>query len=284
MPNHPDHFIFFVDDFGTRTMCKPEDELPMAAHVFSFGLGGVIVPSEAVSELSERTTSFCKAWEVPELHGNKIRSGKGKFGFLKKNKNQEDIDRTARFFAELEDILIDPRIIAHACSICRPGYRDRYYAKHDTASRWHMSKTAFDISVERAAKYANSKGRRLSVVYERTGETEDRLIEGYFKRMKSFGTEFNIETSASHAPLSPDELSETLISIWPDGKSNPLLQLADLVVHPLCHRPTGLANRAYNRLEAANQLIDVQTDDPTIAVKYSCYDERYKVWEAPKNT
>ena len=81
MQDQPDHFIFFIDDFGTWTMCKPEDELPMEAHIFSLGLRGVIIPSEAVSELSERTKSFCKAWGIPELHGNKIRSGKGKFGF-----------------------------------------------------------------------------------------------------------------------------------------------------------------------------------------------------------
>jgi len=88
VPNDVDHLIFFMDDFGTRTMCKPDDELPMEPHVFSFGLGGVIVPSEAVRELSEVTSALCERWGAPELHGNKIRSGKGKFAQLGSNCHQ----------------------------------------------------------------------------------------------------------------------------------------------------------------------------------------------------
>ncbi|MER9333055.1 hypothetical protein NKJ06_03425 [Mesorhizobium sp. M0293] len=170
------HLTFFMDDFGTRTMCKPGDALPMESHIFSFGLGGIIVPSEAVQALSDATIRFCKRWGVPELHGNKIRSGKGKFGFLK-----QDEERRNLFFEELEALIIDDRITAHACVICRPGYRDRYYEKHAEGSRWQMSRTAFDISVERAAKYARLAGRKLSIAYERSGAVEDRLIENYFE-------------------------------------------------------------------------------------------------------
>ncbi|ASY61157.1 hypothetical protein SS05631_a47740 (plasmid) [Sinorhizobium sp. CCBAU 05631] len=111
----------------------------MWSHVFSFGLGGIIVPSEAVHEISSATNDFCTRWDVPVLHGNKIRGARGSFGFLKK----------ARFFQELEEVLIDDRIPAHACVICRPGYRDRYHDKHPEGVRWQMSRTAFDISVER---------------------------------------------------------------------------------------------------------------------------------------
>ncbi|MBB3352646.1 hypothetical protein FHT70_002579 [Rhizobium sp. BK049] len=274
------HLTFFMDDFGTRTMCKPDDTLPMEAHIFSFGLGGIIVPSEAVQELSDATIEFCKRWEVPELHGNKIRSGKGKFGFLKK-----DEERRNQFFEELEALIIDDRITAHACVICRPGYRDRYYEKHTEGSRWEMSRTAFDIAVERGAKYARLAGRKLSIAYERTGATEDRLIESYFEGLLKNGTGFDGENSSKHKPLTKDELAETLLTIWPDGKSNPMLQLADLVVHPLGHRPTGLKNRAYDRLSQARQIIDLRSGgDETIAVKYSCYDEPYKEWVNPRDT
>ncbi|THK33540.1 DUF3800 domain-containing protein [Ensifer sp. MPMI2T] len=266
-----------MDDFGTRTACKATETLPMWSHVFSFGLGGIIVPSEAVHEISSATNDLCARWDVPVLHGNKIRGARGSFGFLKKDENKK-----ARFFQELEELLIDDRITAHACVICRPGYRDRYHDKHPEGVRWQMSRTAFDISVERAAKYARSLKRKLSVVYERTGETEDRLIEGYFQRLRTTGTEFSVENSAQHSPMSSSDLADTLMSIWPDGKGNPMLQLADLVVHPLGHRPTGLRNRAYDRFVESGQLLDARTDDPTISIKYSCYDDPYKEYVAPE--
>jgi hypothetical protein len=269
-----------MDDFGTRTMCKPTEKLPMAAHVFSFGLGGIIVPAEAVSELSQSVHRLCQRWDVPALHGNKIRSAKGKFAFLRENANTRE-----EFFSELEELIIDARILAHACVICRPGYRDRYLAKHPVGSRWHMSRTAFDIAVERAAKYAMQLNKRLSLVYERSGEKEDRLIEGYFHGLKAVGTEFDAQNAGKYRPLSRDELSRILTTVWPDGKSNPMLQLADLVIHPLCHRPTGLPNRAYTRLVNAKQILDFRSDgDPAIAVKYSCYDGAYQSWESPRNT
>ncbi|MEP9373287.1 DUF3800 domain-containing protein [Mesorhizobium sp. KR1-2] len=280
MNDEQPHLTFFMDDFGTRTMCKPGDALPMEAHIFSFGLGGIIVPSEAVQALSDATIKFCKRWDVPELHGNKIRSGKGKFSFLKKDENRKN-----RFFEELEALIIDERITAHACVICRPGYRDRYYEKHTEGSRWQMSRTAFDIAVERAAKYARLVGRKLSVAYERTGATEDRLIENYFEGLLKNGTGFDSTNSSKHRPLTKDELTETLLTIWPDGKSNPMLQLADLVLHPLGHRPTGLKNRAHDRMSEAGQIIDLRSNgDETIAVKYSCYDDPYKEWVNPRNT
>ncbi|WP_244428282.1 DUF3800 domain-containing protein [Sinorhizobium fredii] len=274
-----EHLIFFMDDFGTRTMCKPGVEQPLPLNEFSFGLGGIIVPSESVGELSDAVLAFCERWDVPELHGNKIRGRKGKFGFLK-----TDDDARERFFSELDGLISDPRITAHGCVICRLGYRDRYLEKHPVASRWQMSRTAFDISVERAAKYARTIGRQMSVVYERTGKAEDRLIGSYFKGLLAAGTEFDAQTSAVHAPLSPSELAETLGTIWPDGKNNPMLQLADLVLHPLCNQPTKRPDRAYERLLATQQIIDFKSDDPTIAVKYSCYDGSYQEWVQPTNT
>ena len=154
-----------MDDFGTRTTCKGATNATSPAHELSFALGGVLVASEDVDAISRNVDSFCKKWEVPALHGNKIRSGKGKFGFLKK-----DDDRKEAFFAELNRLVLDDRLIAHACVICRPGYRDRYLDRYPDGIRWAMSKTAFDISVERAAKLAMKGGRKLDVVYERTGK------------------------------------------------------------------------------------------------------------------
>ena len=107
-----------------------------------------------------------------------------------------------------------------------------------------MSKTAFDIAVERAAKLAMQHGRKLDVVYERTGQKEDRLLERYFNDLKTAGLGFCKENSKQYAPLTSGQFTNHLNVIWPDSKGNPLLQLADLFVHPLRHITCGRPNRA----------------------------------------
>lgn len=263
-----------MDDFGTRTTCKGATTASSPAHELSFALGGVIVALEDVDALSENLKAFCEKWDVPSLHGNKIRSGKGKFGFLKK-----DEEKRKAFFIDLDNLVLDDRLIAHACVVCRPGYRDRYLSKYPNGTRWDMSKTAFDISVERAAKLAMQDGRSLDVVYERTGVKEDRLLERYFKDLKNAGLGFCTQNSASYGPLSSEQFTQHLNVIWPDGKGNPLLQLADLVVHPVSHITCGKQNRAYNQLVEREMLLDFKHEDEAVGVKYSCYDGEYGAWK-----
>lgn len=267
-------YVFYMDDFGTRTTCKGDTNATSPAHELSFALGGVIVASEHVDALSKNVQAFCKRWEVPALHGNKIRSQKGKFGFLKKDKARREA-----FFAELDQLVLDDRLIAHACVICRPGYRDRYLEKYHDGIRWAMSKTAFDISVERAAKLAMHGGRQLDVVYERTGKKEDRLLEGYFADLKVSGLGFCAENSKQYGPLTSAQFAGHLNVIWPDGKGNPLLQLADLFVHPVSQITCGKRNRAYEQLVDREMLLDFKHEDDAVGVKYSCYDGEYAKWK-----
>lgn len=266
-------YVFYMDDFGTRTTCKGTTDASSPAHELSFALGGVIVASENVNALSTKVREFCAKWEVPSLHGNKIRSGKGKFGFLKRYEEKKET-----FFLELDQLVLDDRLIAHACVICRPGYRDRYLQKYPDGTRWDMSKTAFDISVERAAKLAMQGDRGLDVVYERTGAKEDRLLEGYFAALKDAGMAFCAKNSEQYGPLTGTQFADHLNVIWPDGKGNPLLQLADLVVHPVSHVVCGKKNRAYDNLIKHKMLLDFKHEDDAVGVKYSCYDGEYGAW------
>lgn len=120
------------------------------------------------------------------------------------------------------------------------------------------------------AKYARLVGRKLSIAYEGTGATEDRLVEDYFKGLRENGTGFEVANSSKHKPLTKDELAETLLSIWPDGKKQSHAAIGRSVVHPLDHHPTGSRNRAYDRLSEAGQIIDLRSNgDETIAIKYS---------------
>lgn len=268
-------YVFYMDDFGTRTTCKGVTNASSPPHELSFALGGVIVASENIGSIAMSVRAFCKKWEVPSLHGNKIRSGKGKFGFLKKDENKKKV-----FFSQLEQLVLDDRLIAHACVICRPGYRDRYLEKYPDDTRWAMSKTAFDIAVERAAKLAMQDGRQLDVVYERTGEKEDRLLECYFENLRASGMGFCSENSKLYGPLTGEQFTDNLNGIWPDGKGNPLLQLADLVVHPVSHVTCGKQNRAYDQLIDRKMLLDFKHKDDSVGVKYSCYDGEYGRWKA----
>jgi len=266
-------YSYFMDDFGTRTVCRGETDENSPVHQLSFALGGIIVASEDVDALAKNVRAFCEVWNVPALHGNKIRTGKGKFGFLK-----EDENRRRKFFSELEDLILDDRIVAHACVICRPGYRDRYLNRYPDSTRWAMSKTAFDISVERAAKYAMQSNRVLDVVYERTGEKEDRLLERYFADLKTNGMAFCLENSKQYEPLTGAQFTKHLNKIWPDGKGNPLLQLADLIVHPVSQITCGKKNHAYDQLFKRNMLLDHKAEDDSVGIKYSCFDGKYGAW------
>ena len=270
-------YLLFLDDFGTRTICKGATGLESPVNEFSFALGGALVAAEHVKTVAKRLDAFRARWGVPPLHGNKIRSGKGKFSFLK-----DDAGKKETFLAELEEIILCGQMIAHACVICRPGYRDRYLHKYAENNRWEMSKTAFDIVVERAAKLARYHGRKLDVVFERTGQKEDRLVMGYFESLKTAGLAFDPANSDKYSPLTNVHLSETLNSIWADTKSNPLLQLADLVVHPVAHITSGKPNRAHEMLVQKRLLMDFQHADEAIAVKYSCFDGHYCRWIDPK--
>lgn len=263
-------YIFYMDDFGTRTICRGATNSSSPAHEFIFALGGVIVASEDVGAISKNVGAFCERWGVPALHGNKIRSGKGKFGFLKK-----DPGKRTEFFLDLDRLVLDERLIAHACVICRPGYRDRYVSKHPEGTRWEMSRTAFDISVERAAKLAIKDGRKLDVVYERTGEKEDKLLEKYFADLKASGMGFSTANSRQYGPLTGTQFSDHLNVIWSDGKGNHMLQLADLVVHPVSQVTCGSRNRAYDQLVGRKMLLDFKHEDDAVGVKYSCFDGEY---------
>ena len=271
-------FVFFMDDFGTRTTCDGASNKASEPHIFNFSLGGVIVASEDIPALVQKVNDFNIKWAIPHLHGHKIRSRKGEFRFLHDHPETSD-----EFFNDLNALILDTRLAAHGCVICRPGYRDRYVAKFPEGIRWAMSKTAFDISVERAAKYAMHYGRKLDVVFERSGKTEDRAIERYFDQLKSNGLSFDQETSNRYSPLKADALSSNLGKIWSDGKSNRMLQLADLVVHPISQVTTGKQNRAYDELVAKRMLLDFKHPDEHIGVKYSCFDGAYNLWSPPKH-
>ena len=68
--------------------------------------------------------------------------------------------RAGIFYEDLYQLLRAAPVTGLACVIDRPGYNARYREKYGR-QRWSLCKSAFTISVERAAKYARSLDCRL---------------------------------------------------------------------------------------------------------------------------
>jgi hypothetical protein len=69
-----------------------------------------------------------------------------------------------------------------------------------------LCRSAFDIVVERAAKFAKHEGRRLKVFYEMADPDTNDMVEGYFYNIQENGMAFDAATSAKYLPLTAKEL------------------------------------------------------------------------------
>ncbi len=147
---------FYMDDLGTR---RP-DHKPgkKAEHGYDwFALGGVLVKSEDEAEARDLHKKFYEKWKIgTPLHSVEVRSRTIHFHWLE-NESKENCDE---FYETLYQLIKTAPVIGLACVIDRPGYNARYFEKYGR-KRWSLCKSAFTISVERAAKYARSI--RLSI-------------------------------------------------------------------------------------------------------------------------
>jgi hypothetical protein len=163
-------------------------------------------------------------------------------------------------------------VVGLACVIDRPGYNARYGEKY---GGWSLCKSAFTISVERAAKYARSIGCRLRVCPERCNKTEDGMIKSYYEALKEEGPPFDATRSEKYRPLTGAELRETLYELEPKRKTSPMAQFADLYLWPMCMGGYNAGCVPYKRLVEDGKLIEVgmpADDIPMLGTKYYCFD------------
>lgn len=239
-------------------------------HMDWFALGGILVKEEDVPEVLKLHKSFCDEWGIKyPLHSSKIRSHKGKFAWLNKKENRD------RFYPDLERFIISLPVICTACVMHRPGYVARYKEQYQD-KLWYMCKTTFSILIERSSKFADSQGRQLEIVFEESGRKEDRDIIKYLRELKKDGSPFNRLTSKGYFPLSANDYKRIIIGEpRRKKKTNPLLQVADLVLFPLAKSGYDPGYPPYCSLKDHNKIIDCHVtveDQPFIAVKYSCFD------------
>ena len=152
----------------------------------------------------------------------------------------------------------------------RTRYREKYKRQ-----RWALCKTAFSIVVERAAKHALMRDRKLRVYVERCSKKDDRIVQEYYDSLKADGLCFNPATSSKYDPLTSGHFGATLYEFRTKKKSTRLTQTADLFLWPMCIGGYHQKNRAYSNLWKAGKLIDTQIrpdEIGTIGIKYSCFD------------
>lgn len=261
-----DEFALFIDESGSAKP-NPKDQAPF------FAMGGIIVKRSDEALIESLLAGFKERWNInPDtpLHGNEIRSRKKQFAWLGKLSPPE----YERFMQDLTDTIVSCPVVVHACVVSRSGYFKRYFQTYGT-NTWEMMKSAFTILVERAAKYAASKNGTVMIYYEKAGKTEDRLIEKYFRDLRSSGHPFNPTTASKYSPMPANQLSGLLRGIEGKAKNRPELQMADLCLYPVVRSKDQPDNQAFVAMKEEKLLVDccLQPNQvETLGIKYYCFD------------
>lgn len=266
----------YLDDSGTRNPDRnPGDKLGHHGHDW-FALGGVIVRNdEDEADIRRAHQDLCDRWQIKApLHSSEIRSRKDGFAWL----GSLDASGYRDFMSDLTHWITTSKLVATACVIDRPGYNQRYRDKYGP-ERWSLCKTAFNVVVERAAKFAISHGCRLRVDVERADKKTDRLLESYYNELRNQGLPFDPANSARYEPLSAGELKTTLYEFRKSSKESIPIQLADLCLWPICMGGYDPKNVAYASLKDAGLLIDCVLSPDRLereGIKYSCWPKTQK--------
>ncbi len=259
-----------MDDSGTRNPDRHPGRTPSHGYDW-FALGGVLIKEEDEETARAKYADFCTHWKITApLRSANIRSKSDTFAWLGKLENEEHL----QFLEELYLLMSGMPVIGHACVIDRPGYNERYLKKYGR-QRWSLCKTAFSVSVERAAKFARGQGYKLKVFVERGDKKTDRHVKQYYDDLRKDGTPFDQKTSDKYTPLKAAELADTLYEFRTKAKTSPMVQMADLYLWPICMGGYNSKNRPYIRLKADKKLIDCTLEPKQIqalGIKYSCWE------------
>lgn len=264
----PNELFFYVDDSGSRDPDrKPKDE----KEPNWFALGGVIVHAEQKEEVEEAIQKFKSSWpQIGErpLRSYDIRNQTNGFNWLKVLPATE----RNRFYDELTSLILGLPIIVSACVIDRPGYNARYLQEYGPR-RWRLCRTAFCIAVERAAKLAVHRGARLRVFPERSDKPTEEQFKQYFNDLRSSGSPFNADRSAKYGPMAPNVMNRALFEFKVKTKGSLIMQLADLVLWPLCKGGYDPSFKVYRQLAEAGKLLDCHCTEENglLGIKYSCF-------------
>jgi hypothetical protein len=266
------HLHLYLDESGSRDLDRPSSIRENGQGTAWFGIGGILLREEDEPDIREAHRRFCQGWSITKpLHSWEIRNKKKNFDWLRTLPASEK----DRFLTELGDMLMALPVHVTACVIDRAGYDARYRDLYKTR-RWRMSKTAFNIVVERAAKIAALSDRKLKVWFEEHSKTEDCAMREYFQQLKSIGMPFDPSRSHIYSPLDQKGFAAILSSCDTKKKSSPMTQIADLMLFPVCKGRYVPTYRPYLDLALSGRLVDsllAPDDCASMGIKFSCFDD-----------
>lgn len=268
----PRPFTFYIDETGSRHPDKKSDKSREGRDWF--GLGGVLIRGEDSDATRQNIAEFTARWSLMgPAHLTDMLSEKKAFSWL----GRVSQDRNNQFWQDWFATLTATPIIGLGCIVDRPGYLARgYLEKH--SDRWLLCRSAFDISVERAAKIARMEGRKLHIVFEQDPGIND-TMHGYFENLKANGLAFDGATSGRYTPLTQSEFFETLGRIQHKPKSHALLQVADSYIYAMARYGYDKKFPMYRHLRDKLRIADFALPNeclPHMGVKYYCFDSKPK--------
>ena len=263
-----DEVHLFIDDIGSRESNK-EPNLQRRDGLDCFGLGGVMIDYQYINGVWKSYQDFCGKWKITyPLHSHEIRGGRDNFKWLK------NPEIAADFMPDFTNFLCSLPVMGIATIIDRPGYVNRYHERYN-GDPWFMDRTALTILLERAAKYADSKGKHLRVFFEQCGKNEDRDLISCAKALKVTGMPF-ANANSNYNGLVADDFKR-IIRGDPRGKTKKLaqIQIADIYLYPMAKGGYDSEYKPYKQLKQAGKIIDAVLDSDEIdslGIKYSCFD------------
>lgn len=264
-----------MDDSGSRDLDRRQNQVDEKTPDW-FALGGVLLNKADKSRIKDSIQEFRARWPLingAPLRSYNIRNKSGSFRWL----SELSSDEQSRFYVELGNLIGDLPIIVSACVIHRLGYNDRYKEKY-AGQRWQLCKSAFNIAVERSAKWAMLQNGKLRVFVERSDKKTEHLLKSYYEEMRAKGLPFDVQTSAKYRPLAANSLKDTLYEFRVKTKESHLMQLADLALWPACHGGYNPEHRAFKELMQKGKLLDCHCtkENGLQGIKYFCFPEAEK--------
>ncbi|MBN8190233.1 DUF3800 domain-containing protein [Salipiger thiooxidans] len=263
-------YTFYIDETGNRHPDQKPD--PKRTDRDWFAIGGILVRNEDIVGCRERHQAFIDKWKIKSpLHMTDMLGNHKKFSWLGRLREEEH----DKFWRDLKTMLASIRAVGLACVIDRPGYVARGYLE-EHRDRWLLCRSAFDIAVERAAKFARAENRKLRVVFEQDPGI-NQMIKGYFQNLKDNGHAFNIARSDKYGPLTQAEFKETLATIEHKPKAHPMLQIADSYLYSMARQPYDQKFHVVRRLRDSQKLANsvlAPDDVQHMGIKYYCFEHR----------
>lgn len=266
-----DKYTLYLDESGTK---HPDKVIKRPYHGYDwFAYGGILIKDSDKELSKEMIQKFRSQWpqmgKFP-LHSSEIRGANKNFTWIGK-----DIHSQTHFIPSLERLLLKLPVICIACVVDRPGYNSRYTDLYK-GDKWNLCKTAFAIVVDRAAKYIKQKNGKLRVFLEKSNKQDDAIAKSYYTELKQNGHWFDKQNSAKYAPLEEYDFSGILYEFKTKPKASSLMQIADLMLWPMCIGGYDPNNKPYKTLKEAGKLIDCtlpHENIETLGIKYSCFEQ-----------